>query len=54
MLFSFSGGGGANRTFIDCGKLKIVVSSVYDGINQPVCYAPEHRLTVGYNDILNT
>ena len=42
-----------NRTFIDCVKFKIAVSSANDGTNQPVCYAPEYGFTVGY-DTLNT
>ena len=49
MLIFFS----AKRTFIDCGKLKIVVSSADNGINQPVCYGFEQGFTVGYNDTLN-
>ena len=33
----------ANRTFIDRGKLKKVVSSADDGASQPVSYTPERE-----------
>ena len=34
----------ANKTFIGCGKLKIVVNSADDGTSQPVCNVSERGI----------